>query len=146
MSVMILGLAAAVGGCIPGPPPRNLPIPTLERGEGLSEGQVHERLASGQFTRVDVLLTLGPPRKTLEGDRYFVYRWDRSHWSWVNIYPTPGTVRGFAYAPHYLAMEFNPNGELLRYKYFASWTAPSDDEFFEKIFPEWVNEPHSDAR
>jgi len=145
-SVMILTLTAVMGGCIV------LPVPTLDHGEGLSEGQVHERLAGGQFTRADVLLTLGPPRKNMERDRYFVYRWERSHWSWVWLFfiPIPpfGGVAGGddfgVYAPQYLAIEFNPKGELLRYKYFSRWRAGSrDDEFFDKIFPEWVNEPHS---
>ncbi len=48
------------------------------------------------------------------------------------------------YAPQYLAMEFNPNGRLLRYKYFARWTASPDDQFYDKIFPEWLNELRSD--
>lgn len=147
-SVLVLALAAAMGGCIV------LPVPTLDRGEGLSESQVHERLASGQFTREDVLLTIGPPVRHMEEDRYFVYQWDRTHWSWVWLFfiPIPlagGGAGGYGvavYAPHYLAMEFNPNGKLLRYKYFARWMAPSDDEFFNKIFPEWVNEPRSNPR
>jgi len=144
-SVLALALAAAMGGCAL----TTIAIPTPEHGEGFSEAQVHEQLASGQFTREDVLLAFGPPLRHMEEDRYFIYRWDRTHWSWVKfifIYPIPGTSRGFAYAPHYLAMEFNLNGELLRYKYFARWTAPSDDEFFEKIFPEWANEPKTDSR
>jgi len=73
IGVLVLALAAAIGRCI------ILPIPTLEHGQGLSEGQVHDRLADGQFTRVDMLLTFGPPTWRKEEDRYFVYRWDRSH-------------------------------------------------------------------
>jgi hypothetical protein len=148
ISVMILGLTAAMAGCI------ILPIPTLDHGEGLSEGHVHERLASGQFTREDVLLTFGPPLRHMEEDRYFVYRWDRTHWAavWLFFIPIPlaggfgGGDYGGVYAPHYLAMEFDPNGKLLRYKYFARWTAPSGDEFFNEIFPQWVNESRSDSR
>lgn len=163
MSVMLLAFTAAMGGCI------ILPIPTHDHGEGLSERQVHERLASGQVTRVDVLLTFGPPTWHKEEDRYFVYRWDRSQWglgTWWFIredlirgsrpnislnyprdYPLVGLGAGRfdgVYAPNYLAMEFNLNGELLRYKYFSSGKAFRDDEFFNKIFPEWVNEPRSD--
>ena len=142
IGVMVLGLAAAMEGCI------ILPIPTLEHGQGLSEGQVHERLAGSQFTRVDVLLTFGPPTWRKEQDRYFVYRWDRSHWSWVYILWLIFAVTGegdAVYHPHRLAIEFNANGELRRYKYFARWIAPDDDEFFDEIFPEWVNEQRDDS-
>lgn len=79
IGAMVLAFATAIGGGIV------LTIPTLEHGQGLSEGQVHDRLANGQFTRVDVLLTFGPPTWHKEEDRYFVYRWGRSHWSGSKI-------------------------------------------------------------
>lgn len=143
--VFVLAMAGLLGGCYPF---IVMPIPTFDQGEGLSEGQVHEQLASGQFTREDVLLTFGPPLWHMEADRYFVYRWDRTHWSegiFFIIFPIPGTFVVHALAPQYLAIEFNPNGELLRYKYFYRWKASRDDEFFDKIFPVWVNESRSDS-
>lgn len=130
----VLIVTAAMGGCIA------VPIPTPESGEGFSDSQVQEQLTRKQFTRVDALLTFAEPTWRRGKDRFFLYQWNRSHWSYV-VFGLFGGVFGEAvYHPHYLAMEFNTNGELQRHKYFSRWFAPDSFEFFNTIFPEWVNE------
>ena len=128
-----------------------LPIPTPEYGEGFSESQVEATLARKPFTRIDTLLTFGEPLLRKDEDRFFIYRWDRSHWSYVMIFVVPWGGAGIGggdavYHQHYLAMEFNSMGELQRYKYIGRWIAPSYYEFTYRIFPEWVNEQSGDSQ
>lgn len=66
-----------------------VPIPTPEYGEGFSESQVQKILAQRPFTRVDTLLTFGEPILRKEEDRFFIYRWNRSHWSFLLIIVIP---------------------------------------------------------
>jgi hypothetical protein len=132
-------LTAAMEGCIA------VPIPTPESGEGLSHSQVQEQLTRGKFSRVDALLTFAEPTWRRGKDRFFIYQWNRSHWSYVVIFLFGGGTAEAVYHPHYLALEFDTKGELKRHKYFSGWFARDSFEFFNTIFPEWVNAQNGDS-
>lgn len=93
-------------GCI------TIPIPTApyrrDRASRrpISDERVH-LLQPGSVTRVDVLLSLGAPEVSLEGDAYFIYQWTTES----GIGPAPDS---WSTSQNDLLFEFDDAGRLLR--------------------------------
>jgi outer membrane protein assembly factor BamE (lipoprotein component of BamABCDE complex) len=91
------------------------------RGYGVITSESVEFLESGKTKRSEVLLTFGHPNQ-LADDRYFVYRWKRTH-AWVGTYGGGGDIR----RDHYLAMEFSSENRLKRFKLIEPWLFQNPD-------------------
>jgi hypothetical protein len=91
------------------------------RGGVITRGSV-EPLGLGVATRTDVLLRLGNPAERLEGDRFFVYRWERIHGLVLFLVPGFAGSSGPIWDKHYLGLEFTTDGHLKRFQFFdPSW-------------------------
>ncbi len=89
-------------------------IPTPSHGGvGVITKDTVESFEPGKTTRADVLLRLGDPAKRLEEDRIFVYQWERIHGYVISMFPQPNT---YIPRPHYLGLEFTPDGRVKRVK------------------------------
>jgi len=104
LALMGLGLS----GC--------LIIPTPSHGGvGVIPEETIGSFEPGTTTRADVLLRVGDPAKRLQGDRFFVYEWERIHAYFIVYALFYGTEVAIP-RPHYLGLEFTPKGRVKRVK------------------------------
>jgi len=126
LAITGLGLS----GCIIIPTPSHGGVAAITK-------ETIESFEPGKMTRADVLLRLGDPDKRLEGDRYFVYQWTRTHgYFWVTLAYQLGTgpIRYW----HYLGLEFTPDNRVKRVKVIDPWWFSTSDQY--PRLEEWMAE------
>lgn len=114
---------ASIAGCIVVPVPPHSPDGEQQ---GIVRGRTIKRIEPGRSNREDILMTLGPPAKRISDDRFFVYDWKQTV-AWVFM----GGGYSGASAPivtrHFLAIEFAPDGRVIRYANLSRWTQKAPD-------------------
>jgi hypothetical protein len=103
-----------------------LPIPTpAHGGYGVIINESIASLEPEKATRADVLLRIGDPAERLHQDRFFVYRWERTHgyliWAIGGAGPSGGVgdINPLT-ANHFLLIEFLPDNRIKRSKFIDS--------------------------
>jgi hypothetical protein len=125
------GLAANSAGCII--------VPTPTHGIGIITEETIRALSPGKTTRIDVLLSLADPAERIDGDRWFVYRWQETHaYGAVGAFPA---VLPFELGDaHAVVFEFDAAGVLIRKKAFEAGP-PNSEKKLERSIGEWRASP-----
>lgn len=122
-----------------------MPIPTpAHGGYGVVTDETLESLKPGQATRADVLLRLGDPSERIDEDRFFIYRWERTHGYvyWAIVIPAPYTAVGAsdvaAYKrSHFLVMEFTTDNQLKRSEFIHSSLFEDARRHVDELIAQW---------
>lgn len=94
------------------------------------------------MTRADVLMTLGNPDRSTEGDRYFGYWWTVEKYAIVmsTIWGGGKTVVGFR--PHMLMLEFDSDGKVKRMQELSEEDFPTLNREIDK----WMAVPQTHSQ
>jgi outer membrane protein assembly factor BamE (lipoprotein component of BamABCDE complex) len=135
IAIFLLVLVIVTSGCI------ILPVPTpAHGGYGVITEDSVELLQAGTAMRADVLLKFGDPAERLHQDRFFVYRWELTHgsfmWAIGGYGGGTGDINAIT-ADHFLLVEFLPDNRLRRLQFITPRMFHHTREQLDQLINAW---------
>ena len=133
--LIVLGTGFLITGCIVAP------IPHPEGPTRMSRSPIgHEKTSSfhpSVTTRADVVLELGEPDFSWDGDRVLCYGWSTSKVNWIVL--TCGAGTNYEQPVNYfLLLEFDGAGRLNRFERRKAPGGKSGDAYARELCGQWV--------
>ena len=111
-------------------------VPTPAFGLISQRGAINKKiiksLRQGETTREDLLLLLGEPDESYDGDRYFIYEWEASE----AIVAVAGGGDAVA-KKHYFCVEFDKDNRVKRFVHIKSGLFKNTNEAQNEVY-EWM--------